>query len=354
MNVVVIGAGVAGLVSAWELARRGASVTVVERDHPGAGASTAAAGMLAPVAEATYGEGALTRLSLESVALWPTFVEELEAATGLSVGYRTEGTLVVAVDRDDLAALQHTHRLHADLGLEAHLLDGDAARELEPCLAPGVPGAVYCPTDHQVDPRLLVDALVAAVKAAGGRIVTDRDVRGLDVEARRVVGLQCDDFEAPPDATYVVANGAWTRQLEGLGDDRPHVRPVRGQMLALELGDPPLCRHVIRAPDAYLVPKTDGRLVIGATMEEVGFDTRLTAGGVMDLLVGAWEAVPAVYDQQIIEMWTGFRPMTLDNEPVMRRSTTLDNVVFATGHGRNGILLTPLTGDRIADLVLSA
>lgn len=343
MNVVVIGAGVVGLVSAWELLRAGCSVTVFERDEPGAGASNAAAGMLAPVAEARYGEMGLTKLCLESVQRWPDFARELEATSGIDIGYRTEGTLVVAVDRDDLEQLAHTHRLHNELGLEAHMLDGAAARELEPALAPGVPGAVHCPGDHQVDPRSLVRALVAAVEAAGGKIVRG-EVEDLDVDD---MSLRIED--TIPDM-IVVSAGAWTRKL-GLRS-APHVRPVRGQMLSVELGEPPLCRHVIRAPDAYLVPKSDGRLVIGATMEEVGFDPRLTAGGLMDLLVGAWEAVPAVYDQPIVETWTGFRPMTLDNEPVMERSDVYDNVTFATGHGRNGILLAPVTGQRVRDIVL--
>ncbi len=353
MNVVVIGAGVAGLVGAWELARHGHSVTVIERATPGAGASSAAAGMLAPVAEAKFGEGALVRLGLESLERWPDFVRDVQAASGVDVGYRTDGTLVVAVDRDDLGALQHTHQLHLDLGLEAHMLDGGEARELEPLLAPGVPGAVLCPNDHQVDPVALVAALSAALVGTGGRILSGIDVRGVVVEAGRVIGLDCDGYEAPADATYVVAAGAWTRKLDGLGADRPQVRPVRGQMLCVEGGDPPLCRHVIRAPDAYLVPKANGRLLIGATMEEVGFDDRLTAGGVMDLLVGAWEVMPAIYDQPVLEMWTGFRPVTIDGEPVLRRSETLANVVYATGHGRNGILLAPITAERVMALVES-
>lgn len=351
MDVVIVGGGIAGLVSGWELARNGCSVTVVDRGKPGHGASRAAAGMLAPVAEARFGEGELTRLGTESLRRWPEFARALEDASGLSVDYRTEGTLVVAVDRDDLGALEHTHRLHQDMGLPAHMLDGDAARELEPLLAPNIPGAVHCPTDHQVDPRLVVDALAAAFVAAGGAIVTGVEVRGIRAEHGRAVGLDADGFESPSDATYIIAAGAWTRTLEGLGADRPHVRPVRGQMLSVELGDPPLCSHVIRSPDAYLVPKSDGRLLIGATMEEVGFDDRLTAGGVMDLLVGAWETLPAVYDQAIVEMWAGFRPISLDGEPILRRSDSLDNVVYATGHGRNGVLLAPVTASRVHELV---
>lgn len=351
MNVVIIGAGVVGLASGWELARRGCDVVIVERDEPGAGASTAAAGMLAPVAEAKFQENSLLRLCLESLERWPAFAADLEAAADLSIDFRTDGTLVVAVDRDDLESLTHQHRLHTELGLSSRMIDGGEARELEPTLAPGVPGAVHCPNDHQVDPLLLVRALIAAFEAEGGRVVAGVDVRGLRREGPRIVGLDCDGFEAPHDATYVLATGAWARKMAGLGTDVPHVRPALGQMLSVDLGEPPLCRHVIRTPDAYLVPKSDGRLVIGATMEERGFDARITAGGIMDLLVGAWEVLPAVYDQALLDTWSGFRPMTLDNEPVMRRSSDVENLVYAVGHGRGGILLTPLTGTRVADMV---
>lgn len=352
-RVVIVGAGVAGLASGWELARRGHDVTILERDEPGAGASTAAAGMLAPVSEARFGESELTTLGLQSLELWPDFARELQKASGVDIDYRTQGTLIVAVDRDDLEALERTHRLHLRLGLEAELIDGARARELEPFLAPGVPGAVHCPADHQVDPTRLVRALTAAFEDAGGRLITGVEVRGLCVEDDIVVGLDVDGFDDPwrGDATLILAAGAWMRGIDGLPSDAPHIRPAKGQMLSVELGTPPICGHVIRAPDAYLVPRSDGRLVVGATMEEMGFDDRLTAGGIMDLLVGAWEALPAIYDQPIVGMWTGFRPMSLDNEPVMRRSSELRNVVYATGHGRNGILMTPVTAGRIADLV---
>lgn len=350
MKIAIVGAGVAGLASGWELARHGFDVTIIERDEPGAGASCAAAGMLAPVSEAKFGETSLVQLGLDSLAAWPDFARDLEQASALSIDYRTEGTLVLAVDRDDLESLEHTHRLHLQLGLQARIIDGDEAREMEPFLAPSVPGAVYCPDDHQVDPRKLVAALTAAFEAAGGEIMRG-EVTGLRTENDRVIGLEGVEVEAEQ---YVLAAGAWTRKIDGQGDDRPHVRPVRGQMLAIELGEPPLCRHVLRAPDAYMTPKSDGRLLIGATMEEMGWDDRLTAGGVMDLLVGAWEALPAVYDQPLLDMWTGFRPMTLDNEPIMRRSRAFDNLVFATGHGRSGILFTPMTAKRTATLFMSA
>ena len=311
--------------------------------------------MLAPSAEAQYGESELVQMGLESLGMWPDFAAQLERESGVDVDLRRQGTLIVAVDRDDLEWLRHAQLERERLGLAARMIDGDAARELEPHLAPTIPGAVWCPDDHQVDPRRLVQALRSAFEKQGGRLLEGVEVKGVQIEADLAAGVElATGVEAlAPTATVIVAAGAWTRELTGL-DDAPRVRPVRGQMLAVELGAPPLCEHVIRAPDAYLVPRSDGRLVIGATMEEMGFDPRHTAGGVMDLLVGAWEALPAIHDAPIVEMWTGFRPMTIDSEPVMRRSDSVANLVYATGHGRNGVLLTPLSARRIADLVRTA
>lgn len=349
MRVVIVGGGIAGLGTAWELAKRGLEVRVLERDHVGAGATSAAAGMLAAVSEAKYGEDGLVRQCLASRDAWPQWAAELEAASGVDVDYRTEGTFVVAVDRDDLKKLEHLQQLHHRLDLPATMIDGDEARELEPLLAPSIPGVLHCPNDHQVDPRLVIAALATAVRRAGVVIEEEVDVDDFEiVEGRVRRAAHVEDS----DATYVLAAGAWSRQFPSLGADRPMVRPVRGQLLAVELGEPPLCRHVIRGPDAYLVPKSSGRLIVGATMEEVGFDPRLTAGGVMDILVGAWETIPAIYDQPILETWTGFRPLSLDAEPIIRRTDVASNLVLNTGHGRNGILLAPYTSRRAAALVL--
>jgi len=352
MDVIVIGAGIVGLGSALELVRRGANVTVLERGRPGDGASGAAAGMLAPVAEARWGEPRLTELSLRALELWPRWARELEGATGMSLDFREHGSLIVATDRDDLEALEHIHRLHENLDLDAQLIDGDAARAIEPRLSPTIPGAVRCPGDHQVDPRRVVAALSAALQTLGGRLVTGKEVAELTVRDGRVVALGPDDLPQNPDATYVLAAGAWVRTIDGLGSDRPSIRPVRGQMIAVALGEPPLCTHVIRTPRAYMVPRSDGTLVIGSTMEEVGFDANLTAGGVLDLLTEAWETIPAIYDAALTGTWTGFRPMSLDGEPILKRSETIENLIYAAGHGRNGILHAPLAAQTVADLVL--
>ena len=354
-QLIVIGAGVAGLGPAWLLARAGVSTLVIERHHPGFGASTAAAGMLAPTAEVQFEEHNLLALGQESLNRYPEFVADLEAASGLKVDYRDEGTLVLGMDRDDAEALQRLMAYQAALGLDVRWLSGDEARELEPALSPNVHSAVRCAADHQVDPRLLIPALEAAYLRAGGALRCGEGVAQLLVRDGRAHGVILDSGEQIEAAHILVAAGAWTRKLTGLAPHKPpHIRPVLGQMLSVELGAPPLLRHVIRSPDAYLVPKSDGRLIIGATMEERGFDTRQRMGSLMDLMVGAWEAVPALHEQPIIETWTGHRPISLTNEPLLGPDPHLAALSWSVGHGRNGILLTPITAHTLHTSILAA
>jgi glycine oxidase len=351
-QIAIIGAGVAGLGVGLELARRGFEVSVFERDEVGAGASRAAAGMLAPTAEVTFEEEALLRLGQQSLAMYPEFVRDLEDASGVDVDYRTEGTLMVALDRDDAEHLDHVHHYHRELGLEVERLSAEEARALEAGLVPNLHSALFIGSDHQIDPRRLTRALARAFERAGGTLVEHMGVRRVECEPR-VEAVITDDGTRIGAETVLVAAGAWSPQIEGIpAEIMPRVRPVRGQMLAVDLGEPALCRHVIRAPDAYLVPKSDGRLIVGATSEEMGFDPELTAGGVFELLRGAWECLPGIYDQHLIDMWTGFRPVTLDNLPVLG-PCELDGLWFGTGHGRNGILLTPLTAIALADSIAS-
>jgi glycine oxidase len=352
-RVAIVGAGVAGLGIGWRLAGAGCQVTVFERGEAGHGASWAAAGMLAAGLEAEPGEERLLALNLESQRLWPAFRDQLEAVAGRAIGYRAEGTLAVALTRDDVERLRFSFEFQRDLGIELAWLSGADARRLEPHLRPGIAGAVFSPHDHQVDNRRLTLALEAAFLKAGGELREHTDVSGLDIKGARVRGVIVDGERHAADAV-VLAAGAWSALLEGLPDAaRPPVRPVKGQMLALRM-DPmyPVLRHVLWAPKGYLVPRGDGHLIVGGTVEERGFDQELTAGGVLALLEAAWRALPVVEELPIDEFWVGFRPTSRDDAPILG-PTSVEGLVLATGQHRNGILLTPITALMVSEVVLT-
>jgi glycine oxidase len=350
-DVVIIGAGVIGLGIAWRLAQRGAAVTVFDAEA-GRGASHAAAGMLAACAEAEPGEEALVRLGRISQASWPAFATELEAVAGMSVDLRQDGTLVLALNADDHARLRHQLDFQKGLGLPLDWISAAEARRHEPHLG-ALAGAVLSPEDHQVDNRKLTAGLKIAATGAGVRLEEHRTVARILVAGGRAGGVQLADGTEVAAGTVIVAAGAWSRGIEGIPPGlRPPVRPVKGQMLALRM-DPaaPLLRHVVWAPNVYMVPRHDGRLILGGTVEEKGFDTTVTAGGVLALLEAAWRAVPAIEELPIDEMWVGHRPGCRDDAPVLGLSA-VDGLIYATGHHRNGILLTPVTADLIARLVI--
>jgi glycine oxidase len=352
IRVAVIGAGVIGLGIAWRLAQRSAAVTVFDQGAAGAGASHAAAGMLAACAEAEPGEEALTVLGRKSQSLWPAFAAELEQASDLTVDLRTEGTLVVALTADDLARLRHQVRFQQSLGLPLELISAAEARRREPHLA-AIAGAVFSPEDHQIDNRKVAAALRVAAERAGAVVREHAGVESLLVAHGRAAGVRLRDGTEWPADMVVLAAGAWSRSIAGIPTPlRPPVRPVKGQMLALRM-DPvtPLLEHVVWAPNVYLVPRRDGRLLVGATVEERGFDQSLTAGAMLALLEAAWRVVPAIEDLAIDEMWVGHRPGSRDDAPILGPGP-IEGLVYATGHHRNGILLAPVTADAIARLVL--
>ncbi len=351
--IAIIGGGVCGLGVGWRLAQAGRPVTVFDRGRAGFGATWAAAGMLAPQVEAEPSEERLLVLLLESRAMWADFAAELAAASGVDVDYRTEGTLVVAHDRDDVERLRFRYDYLTDLGLELDWIPGNEARRREPHLARTVTAAVYSAPDHQVDSRQLALALREAYLRAGGDLRENAEVLDIVHDGDHVTGVTVAGGVLGADVV-VLAAGAWSREIGGLPEAlRPPVRPLKGQMLAVQMPpQAPLLSHVVWGPDIYLVPRTSGRLLIGATVEEMGFDARLTAGGLMDLLREAWETLPGVYDLPVIESWVGFRPASRDDAPILG-PTELKGLVMATGHHRNGILLAPLTARAVADSVLS-
>jgi glycine oxidase len=352
-TVIVIGAGVIGLGIAWRLAARGAAVAVFDKGAAGAGASHAAAGMLAACAEAEPGEEALVALGRASQARWPAFAAELEQASGIDVGLRAEGTLVLALTADDQARLGHQLVFQQQLGLPLQWISAAETRRREPHLAGKLAGAVFSPQDTQVDNRKLAAALRIAAETAGASINEHRGVSAISSHAGRADGVVLADGTKIAADVVVLAAGAWSRDIAGVAPElRPPVRPIKGQMLALRM-DPSaaLLSHVVWAPGAYLVPRRDGRLLVGATVEEKGYDTSLTAGGILTLLEAAWRAVPAVEELPIEEMWVGHRPGSRDDAPILGAGP-IEGLIYATGHHRNGILLAPITADAIARLVL--
>ncbi len=351
-RVAIIGAGVVGLGIAWRLASR-ADVSVFDRGKAGSGASHAAAGMLAACCEAEPGEEALVALGRDSQARWPGFAEELRRASGIDVELRREGTVVLALTADDQAALAHQLEFQKKLGLPLEWLSAAATRAKEPHLAGKIAGAVFSPEDHQVDNRKLTQALRVAAEAGGVKIYEQRPVAEISVQSGRADGVIFEDGARAEADIVVLAAGAWSRGIKGLPPDRrPPVRPVKGQMLALRM-DPasPLLNHVLWAPGAYLVPRRDGRMIIGGTVEEKGFDETITAGGMLTLLEAAWRAIPAIEELPIDEIWVGHRPGSRDDAPILGRAL-LEGLFYATGHHRNGILLAPVTADAMAKLIL--
>jgi len=352
-NVAIIGAGVIGLAIAWRLAARGTSVQVFDRGAAGAGASHAAAGMLAACAEAEPGEEALVALGRESQARWGAFAAELLAASGIDVELRPEGTLLLALTADDQARLTHQLVFQQKLDLPLQWISAADTRRREPHLAGKLAGAVFSPEDTQVDNRKLVAALRVAAEAAGVSVREYRSVRAISSRGGRVDGIILADGTKVEADVVVLAAGAWARGIEGVDPKlRPPVRPIKGQMLALRMDSAaPLLSHVVWAPGAYLVPRRDGRLLVGATVEEKGYDTSLTAGGILTLLEAAWRAVPAIEELAVDEMWVGHRPGSRDDAPILGAGP-IDGLIYATGHHRNGILLAPITADAMARLIL--
>jgi glycine oxidase len=379
VDLAIVGGGIVGLSVAWRARGRGMSVAVLERDALGAGATHAAAGMLAPVAEVEFGETGrrVLDLGMRSARMWPAFAAELEQASGIDVGLRRAGTLVVARDDDEARELERQLAFRESLGLRAARLRASEAREREPALAPTVRLALHAPDDHSVDPRNVVAALRGACEQAGVQLREHTPATGIELDASetRVVGVRVSNdprdgtpvadvgdrgdanggflgdglaFEVVYARDVVVAAGAWSRGVAGLPERaKVPVRPVKGQIMRLrDPAGPGLLEGVVRFQGGYLVPRGDGRYVLGATMEERGFEPYATAGGVYELLRDAHELVPGVSELYIEELGVGYRPSTPDNAPVVGPGA-LEGLTWATGHHRNGILLAPLTAELV-------
>jgi glycine oxidase len=352
VDVLIIGGGVIGLAVAWRAAGRGLTVTVVD-PAPASGASHAAAGMITPVSEAAYGEEPLLRLGLASRDRYPEFVAELEGLTGTDTGFRDDGILQVAFDADDLAALDELRRFQEAVGARAEALTGRDCRRLEPLLAPSVRGGLLAADDGWIDPRRLCAALLGAVERSGCTLVRDR-VTEIMVERDAAVGVRLAAGGEIRAGQVVLAAGCWCGDLAGLPPGvLPAIRPVKGQILRLRARTPFLnrcTRGLVKGSPIYLVPRADGEVVAGATQEELGFDTTVTAGGLWEMLRDARELVPGVTELEFVEVVAGLRPGSPDNAPILGPAA-LAGLYVAGGHFRSGILLTPVTADVIAEIL---
>jgi glycine oxidase len=350
-DAIFVGGGVIGLASAWRAARSGAAVCVLERDHPAAGATGVAAGMLAPVGEASWGEERLLALNQESLRRWPEFAAELEAAAGSGVEFAECGALHVAVDRDEAEELRRRYELHRSLGLDSEWLRGKDCRALESGLATAIRGGAHVAGEASVDPRRLAAALLSALDQLEVEVRSGAEVVGAerDGEFWRVSTADGREQEA---RVLVLSAGCWSGQVGWVPEEsRPPVRPVKGEILTLRgPSEEPVCDRIVAGERVYMVPRHDGRLVVGATVEERGFETSVTAGGVHELLREAYRLIPEIAELELVETSAGLRPGTPDNAPLIGWSAT-EGLLIVTGHFRNGVLQAPITADSVAALL---
>lgn len=347
-DVVIVGAGVIGLATAFELAGRGASVRLYDRDEPGRAASWAAAGMLAPHTERVIDEDLLA-MCARSLELYPEFIDDVRSASAIDPHLHLDGILDAAFDDGRLEELRAHAALLASRGVGCDMLDRRETLTREPALGKHVLGSLLVRDEGRVDNRRLGRALSAACEARGVRIVSGAHDVAVECDERRVLGVRTHLGFSP--ARYVInAAGAWAASVAGIPPGcAPSVEPVKGQMLALAIAHG-FVRHTVWVPGAYLVPRDAGRLLIGATVEHAGFDRRVTARGIERLLAPALAAAPSLGDFTVTESWAGLRPATPDGRPAIG-ATAVEGLFNATGHYRNGILLAPLTARTIGDLV---
>lgn len=348
-GVLIVGGGVIGCAIAYYLRKSGIEVTVVDRGEIGAEASSAAAGLLAPLGSLS-GPGPFADLLLASFALFPTLVPELEAISSIHMEYEQTGALRVVRDTKNIPNLRKRMKAWQPLGLHMDWLTGDEARQREPLLSPEVCAAIYAPEESQIGASQVVKAFALAASKQGATLYSHREITGIQQHDARVTAVYTSQGETISCNHLVIAAGAWAaRCSEWLHISLP-VTPQRGQILTLRQPSPPL-RHIIFGEAAYLAPKSGGTVIVGATREEVGFDKQLTAGGVAWLLTTAIRLIPVFETSALDRIWTGLRPKTRDNLPILGPAPNWENVTLAVGHGSVGIMLSPITGKTIAELV---
>ena len=349
-DICVVGGGIAGLTLSRVLAGRGAEVILLEKAGVGEGTSKVAAGMLAPLVEARLAEREIVRFGGEALRFWEDFAPLIEEEAGYGIDYRREGTLVVAVERDHLGMIGHLRDEQRELGLVAEELSGAECRKLEPALAPSVYGGFFSPNDHQVDNRRLLLALREICVEKGVQVLENCEGVSLEREGNRWrIGTTQESVTCN---RLVIATGSSLSLLREIAPDLSRlVRPVKGQILRVDQSGMPLVHHVIRTPDIYFAPKSDGMLVVGASSEDRGFDSALRIGPLYETLQAAWETLPGLYELPLVESLVGFRPASLDHAPLLGE-TSLEGVYLATGYYRHGILFAPLAAELLADYIL--
>ena len=351
-KVLIIGGGIIGLSLGWQLAKKGKEVEILERDKAGRSASWVSAGMLAPHSEMGFEEMELFELCRKSLELYPQFMQEVSKDSGIQVEPELNGCILPAFDRDEIERLRRIYEFREKVGLPIKWMSGTEAREIEPYLSPKCTGAIWIEEDGQVNNRKLLEALKAAFINCGGKLFEDHQVDEIIIKDGKIYGAQFHNINAEYD-NIVIAAGAWSKQIKGIPENViPPVRPVKGQIISLRMNDSCRLTKVVRAQDVYLLPKSDGRLIVGATNEEMGFDLNPTAGEVYRLLERGWETVPSIYDLPIDSIDVGLRPGSRDHEPIIG-DCEIEGLYFATGHYRNGILLTPITAYELSDWMVS-
>jgi glycine oxidase len=348
--IAIIGGGIIGLSIGWYLVRAGRQVTLFEQGQVGQGASWAAAGMLTPWGDNSPNGPAMLGLQLASHDMWPDFERELSAIIDAPVGFRTEGRLMVCLDHEGATELRANYDYNTGHGIKAEWLTGEEVRRLEAHLSPTVTDAVYLPEGYQIDNRRLTKALQTAFLQAGGVLRDKMTVEQVVIENNQVVAIKAEGQRVAAE-TIIIAAGAWAGQIPGIPVPLP-LHAVKGQMLAVQMpAEAPFLRHVVTGL-VHLIPRLDGRLLIGATEEPHHDDLSVTAGGIYTLLGGARQMLPAINPLAIMETWSGLRPAATDGLPIIGK-TAVDGLVVATGHFRNGILLAPVTARAISRLILS-
>lgn len=347
-DIIIVGGGVIGCSIALRLAQAGLKVAVVERGRVGCEASRAAAGMLSPQAGA-LGPSPFFDLCIRSRSMYECFAAELQELSGINVEYRSEGSLMVATRDEDKEEMTRSAAWQVEAGFSLEYLSTESIHRIEPAVTESATGAVFIPGDHQIDNLRLMDALHESLKRAGAEVFTGLEVDSLILDRGRVAGVATRRGVMAAGAV-VIAAGCWSSKLlDPLGLNLA-TTPARGQMVAVR-GETIAIRHALHSGNCYLVPRRDGRILIGATVEYVGYQKGTTAGGIGHLLAVAIEMVPAIKDFEIVETWSGLRPDTIDHLPLLGR-TGIDNLLLATGHFRNGILLAPITAELIAGIVI--